>query len=82
MVVLYSYSDKDRATIAKYVGQFGVTAAATHFTRKFGRPVSKTTVHSIRKSCVEVVKEKSARDEELNPTRLELPPKNVVANYC
>lgn len=60
---MYRYSAKDRADIAKYAGQHGLTSAAGHFSRKFGVRVSKTTVKSIRSAYVSEVRQKRARDE-------------------
>ena len=55
---MYRYSAKDRADIAKYAGQNCLTSAASHFSRKFGMNVSKTTVKSIRGPYEPEVKEK------------------------
>ena len=60
---MYRYSVKDRADIAKYAVQHCLTSAASHFSRKFGMNVSKTTAKSIRSAYVSELREKRARDE-------------------
>ena len=58
------YSAKDRAEIGKYASQHGLTAAAGHFSRKLGVNMSKSTIQSIKKSYLDGVREKRARDDE------------------
>ena len=48
------YSPKERLAIARYVCHHGVTAAAVHFSIKFGHRVQECTVHSIKHSEVRV----------------------------
>ena len=51
--ITYRYTQGVRADIGKYACQHGVTAAVSHFSRKLGHCVSKTTVHSMKKAYFE-----------------------------
>ena len=59
------YHAKDRADIAKYAGQHGLTSATSHFSRKFAMNVFKTTVKPIRRAYVSEVREKRAIDGDV-----------------
>ena len=59
------YSAVDRAKIGKYACQHGAAAAARHFTRKFKKRVSESTVKSIKQGYIkELLKRPRADDGE------------------
>ncbi len=75
-LLCYSYTEEDRAAIARYATRNGVTAASRYFTRKLKTPVNKSTVHYmyIKQSYIHVqcVKLARGRNEDVPET---LPPK-------
>ena len=59
------YSAADRAKIGKYACQHGAAAAARHFTGKFKKRLSESTVKSIKKGYIkELLKRRRADDGE------------------
>ena len=57
------YSAADCAKIGKYACQHGAAAAARHFTRKFKKTVSESTVKSIKKGYIEEVLKRPREDD-------------------
>ncbi len=62
-MLVFRYSDKNRASIAKYAGQHGVTRAAGYFSKKLEVNISTSTVQYIRLAYDREKKEKRARNE-------------------
>ena len=58
------YSPKERLAIACYACHHGVTAAAVHFSRKFGHRVRESNVHSIKHSYLDEDKKMRASGSE------------------
>ena len=63
-------SDNIRAQIGKYAGEHGVSAAARHFTKVIGKPISVSTVYDCKKAYCKELSRKRKADEDLTIERL------------
>ena len=69
IIFLYRYTAKDQANIGKYDGQFVISATSKHFSKKLGIKISKTSVHSIRKSYLRELSVNNNQDLSILPTK-------------
>ena len=76
---MYRYSAGEQASIGKYACEHNLTAEASYFSRKWRVRVSKPTVQSIKKACIDSVREKRAMDNE---DLTFLPAKNEENTLC
>ena len=62
---MFRYTPEDRAAIGRYACKHGVKAASTYFSRKLGKKINKSSVHSMKVAYLESVRRKRRADEEI-----------------
>ena len=62
-IFLIRYSPSTRADIGKYACQHGLVAAASFFSKKMGKTVSNTIVHSMKRAYLEKREKRRAEDD-------------------
>ena len=63
-IYIYRYTPSKHAEMGRYTSVHRAATAARFFTRKFGHQVSKTTLHSVKRTYLQEVTRKRANEDD------------------